>query len=76
MARKPDKRERSVRLSYQPREATMLRNLNIRIDAELFDLIREAAALDKRPVSQWVRVVIEEAAQMQVRRHEAGAEVK
>ena len=40
MARKRDKREPSARLLYVPSDATMQKNLNLRIDAQLFALGR------------------------------------
>lgn len=67
---KAGKRVRSARSRRTSSEATLLKNLHLRIDPDLIDLIREAADLDQRPVSQWVRVTLKKAAEEQVRRHQ------
>ena len=52
--------------SYTPLGSGMRKNLDahvhFRFSSQLLSLIRRAAAVDKRPVSQWVRVVLERAA--------------
>ena len=50
---------------YRP-GSTMKDNLNIRIESDLMELIRQAASIDERPVSQWVRLVLKRAAEEQL----------
>ncbi len=45
------------------RGGTMMANINVRLGEDVLELVEEAAELEERSVSNWVRVVLRREAQ-------------